>query len=186
MRIRPPSKCSPCVKTWNASREPALPGLRRSRAAGEYSDFGKVSGDSADGEARQALGPRPRGPARERRAAPPTSSPRSWPAHGVDFSFAPVLDLDYGSCGGHRRPCAGTSIPTRWARSAPASCRGGIARPRHGGGRPSTFRVTALRRSIPMWRCPRIDRPVKDIFSKDVVPTARRSRRASLRSCPRM
>ena len=64
-------------------------------------------------------------------------------AHGVDFSFTPVLDLDYGASAVigdrafHRNPNAVAHLARRSAR--------GLARGRHGGGR-QAFSRSRLRR----------------------------------------
>jgi len=88
-------------------------------------------------------------------------------AHGVDFSFAPVLDLDYGSCAAigdralHFDPNAvgalGACIVQGFAAAGMAAV--GKHFPGHG--------FAPLDSHVEV---PRDDRPVKDIFSKDVVP----------------
>ena len=76
-------------------REPALPicvdheGGRVQRFRDGFTQY------PADARARQAVGPRP-GPAKETARAAAYIIGAELGAHGVDFSFAPVLDLDYG------------------------------------------------------------------------------------------
>src|SRR5206468_2078231 len=88
-------------------------------------------------------------------------------AHGVDFSFAPVLDLDYGSCAAigdralHFDPNAvgalGACIVQGFAAAGMAAV--GKHFPGHG--------FAPLDSHVEV---PRDDRPLKDIFSKDVLP----------------
>ena len=91
-------------------------------------------------------------------------------AHGVDFSFAPVLDLDYGSCAAigdralHFDPNAvgalGACIVQGFAAAGVAAV--GKHFPGHG--------FAPLDSHVEV---PRDDRPLKDIFSKDVLPYRR-------------
>jgi beta-N-acetylhexosaminidase len=88
-------------------------------------------------------------------------------AHGVDFSFAPVLDLDYGSCAAigdralHFDPNAvgalGACIVQGFAAAGMAAV--GKHFPGHG--------FAPLDSHVEV---PRDDRSLKDIFSKDVLP----------------
>jgi len=84
-----------------------------------------------------------------------------------NFSFAPVLDSTTGPARPSRTVRC-TSIPTRWRRSAPASCRDSRAAGMAAVGK--HFPGHGFAPLVPCGGAPRDDRPVKDIFSKDVVP----------------
>src|SRR5207245_9048002 len=102
-------------------------------------------------------------------------------AHGVDFSFAPVLDLDYGSCAAigdralHFDPNAvgalGACIVQGFAAAGMAAV--GKHFPGHG--------FAPLDSHVEV---PRDDRPLRDIFSKDVLPYARATKPGPTAPCP--
>jgi beta-N-acetylhexosaminidase len=88
-------------------------------------------------------------------------------AHGVDFSFTPVLDLDYGSSAviGHRAfhydPTAVGALATQLIEGLAGGGMAAVGKhfPGHG------FAAADSHVAVP-----RDERPVKDLFRKDLVP----------------
>ena len=88
-------------------------------------------------------------------------------AHGVDFSFTPVLDLDYGSSAviGHRAfhydPTVVGALAAQLIEGLAGGGRGAVGKhfPGHG------FAAADSHVAVP-----RDERPAKDLFRKDLVP----------------